>query len=126
MPASKYLSRRQQRGLDRLGDAFLPGAGPLPSFSASGCASSVDSVLAYLPESDRNDLGLLLGILGLLPSPFTGMLLWLLDRSGSLPTGLGALLRFARIGVRGLVMSLYWGHPPVLEAIEYDVSVVLD
>jgi len=123
---SRYLSKRQLRGLDRLGDQFLPGTATLPSFSRSGCADSVDDVLAYLPESDRNDLGLLLGILGLLPAFCTGALLWLLDRAEGIPTGLGALLRFARIGVRGLVMSLYWGHPSVLAAIDYDVSVTLD
>jgi hypothetical protein len=122
---SDLLSARQYRGLERLGDVMLPGNGTLPSFSKSGCATGIDHVVRYLPESDRNDLLMLLGILGLFPSFFTGWFVWLIERSMGIPTGLGSLLRFARIGTRGLIMSLYWGHEPNLAAIGYDVDVYL-
>lgn len=129
---SEFLDARQLGGLDKLGDVFLPGddggtAGhALPSFSDSGCAADIDSVLAHLPEGDRGDLGLLLRILGWLPALFVHAFVWLTEHASALPGPLGALLRFARIGTRGLVMSLYWAHPPVLAAIDYEVGVVLD
>jgi hypothetical protein len=131
---STYLDRRQLRGLDKLGDVFLPGVDgvgdggsrPLPSFSASGCAEDIDSVLAYLPDGDRGDLSLLLTILGWLPRLLVRAFVWLTERAGALPGPVGALLRFARIGTRGLVMCLYWAHPPVLAAIDYEVGVVID
>lgn len=126
MSDSRFLDARQLRGLDRLGDVYLPGDGTLPSFSESGCASRIDDVLEYLPEADRSDVGLLLRILGWLPRLFVAAFVWMTERGGSLPGPPGALLRFARIGTRGLVMSLYWSHPPVLEAIDYHVGVVRD
>jgi hypothetical protein len=124
--ASRYLSARQLRGLDRLGNVYLPGDGTLPSFAATGCSSEIDSVLDYLPEADRNDLGLLLRILGWLPAFIVAGFVWLTERGEKVPGGLGALLRFARIGTRGLVMSLYWDHADVLRAIDYEVGVVID
>ena len=124
--ASRYLGAHQLRGLDRLGDVYLPGDGVLPSFSATGCAREIDSVLEHLPDGDRADLGMLLKVLGWLPRFLVAAFVWLTERGDSIPGGLGALLRFARIGTRGLVMSLYWDHPEVLEAIDYEVGVVVD
>lgn len=125
--SSRFLSHRKLRGLDKLGDVFLPGDGELASFSASGCARDIDSVLEHLPEGDRSDLGLLLTLLGWMPLLFVRGFVWLTERGGdALPGGLGALLRFARIGTRGLVMSLYWSDPAVLRAIDYEVGVVVD
>lgn len=124
---STFLSRRQLRGLDRLGDVFLPGDADLPAFSRIGCARDVDAVLEHLREADRSDLRLLLTILGWMPALLVGAFVWLTERGGRrLPGRLGALLRFARIGTRGLVMSLYWSHPAVLDAIGYEVGVVHD
>lgn len=123
---TRYLDARQLRGLDKLGDVYLPGDGELPAFSATGCASEIDSVLEYLPEGDRSDLGLLLRILGWLPVFLVAAFVWLTERGESFPGGVGALLRFARIGTRGLVMSLYFDHPEVLRVLDYEVGVVLD
>jgi hypothetical protein len=124
--ASRYLSTAQLRGLDRLGDVYLPGDGTLPAYSATGCSRDIDDVLEYLPEQDRSDLGMLLGILGWLPRFLVAFFVWLTERGESIPGGLGALLRFARIGTRGLVMSLYFDHPDVLRIMEYEVGVVVD
>lgn len=126
MSRSRFLDARQLRGLDRLGDVYLPGDGDLPAFSASGCAHRIDDVLEYLPEGDRSDLGLLLRILGWVPRFVVAAFVWLTERGDSVPGPVGALLRFARIGTRGLVMSLYWSHAPVLAAIDYEVGVVRD
>lgn len=123
---SRYLNATQLRGLDRLGDVYLPGDGVLPSFSAAGCAREIDSVLEHLPESDRSDLGMLLRVLGWMPLLLVRAFVWLTEHGESLPGSPGALLRFARIGTRGLVMSLYWDDPEVLRLIDYEVGVVVD
>ena len=124
--ASRYLGATQLRGLDRLGDAYLPGDGTLPSFSDTGCSREIDAVLEHLPEQDRSDLGLLLRILGWLPAFLVAAFVWVTERGDSIPGAPGALLRFARIGTRGLVMSLYWDDPEVLRLIDYEVGVVVD
>ena len=119
------VTRRQLRGLNRLGDVFLPGGEGMPSFSESRCADSVDHVVRYLPDQDRKDMGMLLGILGLLPAFLSGLFVALLDRSDRIPGSVGSLLRFARVGIRGLVMSLYFSDRSVLRSIDYDVNVYL-
>ena len=43
---SRYLNARQRLGLDRLGDALLPGDDEFPSFSRLGCGEHVDKLLA--------------------------------------------------------------------------------
>jgi hypothetical protein len=121
--ASRYLSPRAMRGIDRLGTVLLPGDGDLPRFSATGCVAQVDRVVAYVPADDRKDLAMVLGIFGLLPTVLVRALWFLFAHSGRVPTGLGALLRFARFGLKGLINTLYFDDPTVLAAIGYDVDV---
>lgn len=128
---SKYLTLRQTRGLEKLGDAYLPGDDELPSFSALGCAEHVDEVLDYLPADDRNSLKLLLGLLSITPRFKLVWLAKLLERSHNLPGPLGGGLRFLRMGLKGLVLTLYYsgktganyqGRTP-LDVLGYDVGV---
>ncbi len=128
---SRYLNARQQRGLDRLGDALLPGDEEFPSFSRLGCGEHVDKLLAEMPQRDRGDVLTLLTVCGWLPAPLVRLLVNILESSDKLPTALGAALRFAKMGVRGLVLTLYYsghkgsqyaGRTP-LEILGYEVSV---
>ena len=103
-----YLNARQIKGLNKLGDAFIPGDGELPSFSGSGCVEHADRVLGPMPEKDRSDLLMLLGLLSYLPG-FALAVIWrILEWSTWVPTGAGAFLRFLRIGLKGLVVTLYY------------------
>jgi len=129
--SSRYLNARQQRGLDRLGDALLPGDEEFPSFSRLGCGEHVDKLLAEMPERDRGDVLTLLTVTGLLPRLLVRSLVALIERSDRVPTVLGATLRFAKMGVRGLVLTLYYsghkgshfaGRTP-LEILGYEVGV---
>ncbi len=128
---SRYLSARQQRGLDRLGDAVLPGDEEFPSFSRLGCGEHVDKLLAEMPQRDRGDVLTLLTVTGLLPGPLVRLLVALFENSDRVPTVLGSTLRFAKMGVRGLVLTLYYsglkgahyaGRTP-LEILGYEVGV---
>ncbi|MBX9787907.1 MAG: hypothetical protein K2Y37_03250 [Pirellulales bacterium] len=128
---SRYLNARQQRGLDRLGDALLPGDEAFPSFSRLGCGEHVDKLLAEMPQRDRGDVLTLLTVCGALPTALVRLLVALIESSDRVPTPLGATLRFAKMGVRGLVLTLYYsglkgshyaGRTP-LEILGYEVGV---
>lgn len=121
--ATEHLSELQIRGLVKLGGVIAPGGNGLPTFAGCGCAYDIDRVLDHMPESDRSDVKLLLRVLGLLPAFLVAAFVRLLDASIHVPGSLGSFLRFARIGVRGLVMSLYWANSEVHRALDYDVSV---
>lgn len=124
--SSMHLNVRQIRGLNKLGDQMLPGYQKLASFSEVGAARHADRVLDHMPASDLKDLKMLLGILGVLPAFFVAGFLNFLELSPSIPTPIGAFLRFMRIGLRGLVMTLYYCDPKVHDVIGYQVQVYTD
>lgn len=130
--ASRWLTPRQYRGLERLGDAYCPGDDALPAFSALGCGEHVDRVLEYMPEADRNSLKGLLAACSWLPSRLLRVGLDLLERfAPRAPWPMGGGLRFLQMGVKGLVMTLYYsgscgreyrGATPY-DVLEYHVGV---
>lgn len=120
---SKHLNERQLAAIERIGDVLVPGDGELDSFSRSGCVRHVDRVLGYMPASDLEDLKTLLSILAVLPAPVIALVLRLLEGSPFVPGQAGGILRLIRIGLRGLVMTLYFGDGAVLEKLGYRVGV---
>ena len=124
--SSKYLSRREMKGLEKMGDIMIPGDDTMPSFSQTGCVAFADDAVAYVDPIDLKDLKMLLGICGILPKFMVRFFLWLFDREWT------SLLRFANFGVRGLIFSLYYsnkvhpeykGHTPH-EIIGYEIKRV--
>lgn len=105
--ASRYLSRWQLHGLLGVGDLLIPGDEDLPSFSASGCAREIDRVLAPVSEADRKGLALVLGIFRVVPRwVLRGLFALAERRHGTGPLGAG--LRLMWIGVKGVIMTLYY------------------
>jgi len=123
---SRHLSAAQIRGVERLGQAMLPGGEGFPSFTALGCARHIDRILDFMPERDIKDLKLLLSLLAVMPLAFARFFAWILERGLAWPGPVGAQLRTIRLGVRGLVFSLYYGDPAVLKEIGYEVGVYVD
>jgi hypothetical protein len=107
---SRHLGACQLRGLNKVGDCLVPGDEDLPSFTQSGCIEEVDRVLDYLPAEDRADLGRVLLVLAFLPSFAVPWLLGFLEADLPLPDRLAAPLRYLRLGLRGLVLSLYYSE----------------
>ena len=122
---SKHLSALQMKGLNRLGTTMLPGEGDLASFAASGCADEVDRILDHMPAKDLGDLKMLLLLMAFLPRFLVAGFLAFLERSPRWGAW-AAPLRFVRIGVRGLVMTLYYSHPQAHRALGYQVGVYTD
>lgn len=102
------LNLRQYTGLQKLGDAFAPGDGELPRFSELGCAEHVDSLFAEMPASDAKDLAMLLWVFSWFPGFALKGVWWILESTQGLPGPVGALLRFLRLGLKGLVTTLYY------------------
>ena len=125
---SRHLSPRQIQGLDKMGDILIPGEDTpegFLSFSESGCSREIDRVLDYMPDSDRNDLKLLLLLISFLPRIMVRAFLAILELSPKLPDRLGGPLRFVRLAVRGLVLTLYYSHPHAHQVLEYRVGVYM-
>lgn len=128
---SRFLNETQIRGLDKLGDVYFPGDGEFPSFSACGCVEHVDIALEGLPEDDRGSLKMLLSIVGMAPVGLARLLVRMAEGGAKWPGPLGVGMRFLRLGLRGVVTSLYYSGETgsgyagrsTLDAIGYEVSV---
>jgi hypothetical protein len=120
---SKFLNDRQIQTINRIGDLWIPGDGELPSFEKVGGVKEVDRILSYMPASDLGDLKLLLNILSFFPKFILELLLKLVEKAPALPSPVGALLRQVRLGLRGLVMSLYFSEDEPLRVLGYEVQV---
>lgn len=119
---SQYAGSAQLRAIARIGDLMLPGTEELPRFSETRCIADIDRVLAYVPPGDLQDLNTLLLILAYLPKFVLRWFLWLLERStewGWLP----GILRVIRLGLRGIILGLYYGHPSVHQRIGFAIRV---
>ena len=121
-----HLGPLAQYGLRRFGDLLIPGDGEWPSFSRSGCMVHLASVVAEMQPVDRADLRMAAGMLGLITGVGRTCLLAVLERSDSLPEFLGMPCRTGLFNFRALLFSLYYAHPPVLAAMEYEVGVYVD
>lgn len=119
------LSPAQLATLNRIGDLMIPGDGDLPSFSASRCAEQADRMLAHMYDADREGVLMLLGLFRALPNAAVRGLLRLCDHEARFPDPLGAGLRMIGIGVKGVVMTLYYSglDARVLPAIRWDAHV---
>ncbi len=107
MPSS-ILTPRELRALERVGDIIAPACGPLPAFSATGCVHYVDDLLRYMPPEDVADIRLLLRILSVKPTSGIRFILALAGAGRRWRGPVGAALRMIEIGLKGLVVSLYY------------------
>lgn len=129
MNPSKHLSPTQMRGLAKVGDVVVPGDDLLPSFTASGAPDHVDRMLDHMTDFDRDGVKLLLTVFRFLPGFLIAAILTLAGRDKSFPGPLGAACRMVNIGIKGVVLSLYYSdlgpQPRVLPAIGYDAKIVV-
>ncbi len=132
--SSKYLNSLALKGLNKVGDILLPGFEEFPSFSQLGCAAYVDRVVEDLPPSDRDGVGLLFMVFYFLPVFLLRGLFNFLERVADTDMPGGGLLRMIRLGVRGIVFSLYYSGwtgpgysgPAPLDIIGFQLNVIRD
>ena len=125
LPAT--LSPAQLAGLRKVGDLMIPGDADMPCFSASGCAEQADRMIGFMNQSDRDGITLLLGLCRFLPRPAIRALLALIDRPTSFPEPLASICRMINIGVKGVVMTLYYSgldaRGEIFAGIAWDAQV---
>ncbi len=125
MMISKHLKNRQIQAVNKIGDCLLPGEGSFPSFSQSHAVQHCDRVLDYMPKQDLEDLKVLLTILSFFPKWILTIVFWKLEFSWNYRLPMPAVLRLIRIGIRGLIMSLYYSGGKPYQVIGYQVGVYL-
>ena len=132
--ASSLFSVRQLQGLEKLGDVMLPGNQDFPSFSATGCIERIDDLMGTAHPDDVRDFGLLLLAIHYLPTIMVEWLVRLADGADRWPAFIAPLLRTLNIGIKGVVLSLYYSgyHRSTyqgktgLDAIDYHVHCAPD
>lgn len=128
MTSLQLLNHRQLVGLKRLGDVLVPGTADMPSFSASRCADQADRMLAYMTDPDRQSIGAVLTVFGVLPSFVVRALFWLTEHHTKLPEIIAAPFRMANLGLRGVVLSLYYSDigegSSIFETMGWDPEIV--
>lgn len=108
MTTSEFLSKRQLKAIERLGDLMLPRSEAYPSFSELGCIHYADEIMAWMPESDQADLKLLLSMLAAMPDAGLKALIAQMGKPEAWPDALASTLRQIDTGLRGIIMSLYY------------------
>ena len=128
MSTSRYLSPRQHAGLLKVGDVLIPGDHEFPSFSRLRCVEQADRMFAYMTESDLAGVKFLLTVFAILPRFLLRGILALTDKQRSFPDPIGAVLRMINIGIKGVVMTLYYSDigegPSIHQLIAWDAKVV--
>jgi len=129
---SRILSAREIRALERIGDIMIPGVDGFPSFSRTGSILHVDPLLEVTPAEDVTGLKILLGVLSFLPGALLAGFLRMICREDRAPGLLAGAFRNIHIGLKGLVMSLYYSNrtgpratgPKVHSLMNYELRVV--
>jgi hypothetical protein len=126
MAGSSFFGKTQLRGLAKVGDILIPGDAEFPSFTASKSIDQVDRMLEYMSPSDRDGVQFLCTLFRFCPRFAVRGIMWLSERQP--PGPLGAACRMVNIGVKGVVMSLYYSDigagPSIYALIGYDAKVV--
>ena len=105
---SKYFSKTQIKGLQKVGDIIIPGDLEFPAFSKTGFIIHVDRILDYLPATERKNFCHLMILFRFLPKFLLRILFTLTDKNAKFPWLLGTALRLLDIGVKGVVFTLYY------------------
>ncbi len=123
---SKYLSKKEIKGLLKIGDILIPRNPPFPSFSDVGCILYVDDAVSELDPQDLSDLKMFLGIAASLPKFLLRFVIKLLNIGGL------TLFRMGNLGIRGVIFSLYYSNKTAprfsgkkpFDVIGYKVNIV--
>ena len=108
--ANGPLSPAALKGVERLGNVIIPGDGDFPSYSESGCIECVNEIAALAPEDDIQALGMLLGILSIMPTFVLRWLCGMMMKANAYPEFMAVPLRQLNIGLRGIIVSPYFGN----------------
>lgn len=114
------------RGLRRAGDIIVPGEGKFPRFSREGLEIHLPRMLNEMYADDRDGFSFLMTLFGLLPSLAVRLILWICAHDHWWPGFIARYLRQIHIGVRGVVLTLYYSGldaSQILPNLGYETSI---
>lgn len=117
------LTKRQLKGITKLGNILCPGTAKLPAFSSSKALTGADRCFGYLTPEDQEGLGMLLYWLGVFPTFVAAFLIRLVNTANRWPKFISPLLRLLQIGLKGFVYSLYYSDDEIRKSLGYVTSV---
>lgn len=132
-----HLSNRAVKGLVKVGNVLCPENGEFPKYETVAATNQLDNLVQYAPESDINDLGMVLAIFSFMPMFIIKWIVNLCTNSMTNPSDgvIMATLRQLNMGLRGLVFSTYYSElaKPTqgntknpLDIIDFKLNRVLD
>ena len=98
------------KGLNRIGDIFIPRNNDFPSFSEFGGIEHIDSVIKYLPQDDIDLLNIVLSIFSVMPNGFLRWLVRTMENSLEKKGMLASLFRQLNMGLRGILFACYYAE----------------
>ncbi len=122
MSFSRHLGPLQVNGILKAGDILVPGGGLLPAFSSTGSIVNLDRILDYLNETDRSGLKAVALLFGVLPRFMVFFILTCAASANRFPGPLAVALRQLHIGVKGVIMSLYYSDPTLDGRIHREIG----
>ena len=105
---SGLFTLKQLRGLQKLGDILMPAGHGFPSFSESGCIHQVDTAMGSAHPDDIRDFGFLLLLCYYAPVTVIRWIVSCADHAERFPNLLAIQFRKLNIGIKGVVVSLYY------------------
>ena len=102
------FSRLSMRGIKKVGDVILPGSEAFPRFSETDFSSEFSRISHFMNPDDREGFKLLTALLGFTPDFLIRVLFWFLSFHSFFPRPIGALMRQVNIGLKGVVLTMYY------------------
>lgn len=108
----RHLNLRAQKGLVKLGDVVMGPADQAhwPKFGRSDFPQHIDRMLNYMTVEDREGIKFLLPVLSFTPNFGIKWILNLAEKHHFFPGKLGDILRQLRLGLKGLIFTLYYSN----------------
>ncbi|MCY3414376.1 MAG: hypothetical protein INQ03_22205 [Candidatus Heimdallarchaeota archaeon] len=122
----EFISDREARIINKIGDALIPENGEFPKFSDTGCIEHADDLLRYMAPQDLKDLKLLYFVGGIFPKFLFRWVIKLCKQHKYFPAFIATQLRFIDFGVCSLVYTLYYSSKTKVDFKGHKVYDVLD
>ncbi|MFA6241106.1 MAG: hypothetical protein WC655_09265 [Candidatus Hydrogenedentales bacterium] len=105
---SRILGPKACRTLERVAELIVPAVDDFPSFTQLGCVEHVDDVIGSAPPKDAADLNLFLTVLYFAPTSVLRFVVRNMENADSWFEPAATTFRLLDLGLRGLVLSLYY------------------
>jgi len=107
---SRHLSPFAIKGVMKAGDILAPGDDRLPAFSRTPVIREIDRLADFMTTPDRDGFKFLMFLFALLPRFAVRGILVAAENDHKFPAFLAAPLRLVQVGVKGVILTLYYSN----------------